>query len=854
MKKIIFILMVILASCTSLEEKLDIENPPKPERDDSFIYIKELKHNSFEDIIVNSDTEIAVIFRSRVEDIEKVSLVIKGRKKSIEMERISSGKKQDCYLANVDVKEGDETLDYAFLIEDGKLSYYFSKSSSSKKKSIEYFSAKIDRERVIKVPEWSIGAIWYEIVIDRFRNGNVENDPILPEVNRSKFLKSEEKLVSETEKSSLLSGELFDESGATFNVNRWNGDWNSKESWEKKQEKIANWDSKNSKHYGGDLLGIIEKADYIKGLGVDAVLLSTPFYSDSFHKQGVGDFRHISPAFGVIEQTGNRYGIDTTGENVYVNSGMSEYKLLEFKNGKNSMGESLKEGSWNFTESDILFFKMIEELHKKEIRVGIRAPFEYVGDEFWAFEDVMIKGPNSEYRDWFDFTDWSKVTRHFLKNSDEWNPGVEYSGEATFGVYKESDKTMRRRWVKIDSVMSKEEQREIFEWNLANVRYRSFGDRSGLPILNYKNEEVFNYVKESFKKWAKGLNVKDSATEEVTRVLLDAIVFEAIEDEQNWEYLEKMKKEIKLLNSEIFIGGESLKLDEKEVTKKRFDSIYDYSRGDLAIKFFINQKSTEKITKEKFEGELGVFDKIIQKNSYFSSLKAIGSMATDRVHSMIINSDRAYDTKNSRDDKNYLNIRPDLYKSSTIEKLKLIAFYNLFLPGSPVIYYGDEVAMWGADFPDSTKPMIWEEFMPYELESDELEKYKNIKSSGEAIQRDEANSKVYYEVKGNSELREWYKELIELRRERGELFKRGELEFIELADTKFKDLVIFKRVYKKEEAIVILNRAEREIEVSIPIDDGREYSDLVSGEDFVVVDDILKVKVPRSGGVVFLKK
>ena len=36
-------------------------------------------------------------------------------------------------------------------------------------------------------------------------------------------------------------------------------------------------------------------------------------------------------------------------------------------------------------------------------------------------------------------------------------------------------------------------------------------------------------------------------------------------------------------------------------------------------------------------------------------------------------------------------------------------------PGTPYIYYGDEVGMVGADDPDCRKPMLWGEFV-YEVE------------------------------------------------------------------------------------------------------------------------------------------
>ncbi len=38
----------------------------------------------------------------------------------------------------------------------------------------------------------------------------------------------------------------------------------------------------------------------------------------------------------------------------------------------------------------------------------------------------------------------------------------------------------------------------------------------------------------------------------------------------------------------------------------------------------------------------------------------------------------------------------------------MVIFQMTYL-GAPVIYYGDEAGMWGANDPDSRKPMVWDD-------------------------------------------------------------------------------------------------------------------------------------------------
>ena len=40
---------------------------------------------------------------------------------------------------------------------------------------------------------------------------------------------------------------------------------------------------------------------------------------------------------------------------------------------------------------------------------------------------------------------------------------------------------------------------------------------------------------------------------------------------------------------------------------------------------------------------------------------------------------------------------------------KLFVIFQMTYVGAPMVYYGDEVGMWGANDPDDRKPMIWDD-------------------------------------------------------------------------------------------------------------------------------------------------
>ncbi len=101
--------------------------------------------------------------------------------------------------------------------------------------------------------------------------------------------------------------------------------------------------------FGGDLVGVIEKLDYLVDLGINAIYFTPIFLSPSNHKYDTADYFQIDPHFGSIE--------------------------------------TLKE--------------LVAKCHAKGIRVMLDAVFNHSGRMFPAFVDVLENGEQSKYRDWF---------------------------------------------------------------------------------------------------------------------------------------------------------------------------------------------------------------------------------------------------------------------------------------------------------------------------------------------------------------------------------------------------------------------------------------------------------------------
>ncbi len=101
---------------------------------------------------------------------------------------------------------------------------------------------------------------------------------------------------------------------------------------------------------GGDLQGIIDHIDHIAELGANCLYLTPIFQSPSNHKYDTTNYSKVDPHFG-------------------------DEKLAR---------------------------KLVDECHARGIRVVLDAVFNHSGHMFFAFQDVVARGAESPYVDWFN--------------------------------------------------------------------------------------------------------------------------------------------------------------------------------------------------------------------------------------------------------------------------------------------------------------------------------------------------------------------------------------------------------------------------------------------------------------------
>jgi glycosidase len=207
----------------------------------------------------------------------------------------------------------------------------------------------------------------------------------------------------------------------------------------------------------------------------------------------------------------------------------------------------------------------------------------------------------------------------------------------------------------------------------------------------------------------------------------------------------------------------------------------------------------------------------------------VDSHDTDRLASMIKNPDRQFDRNCNEENPDYNPGKPSLEE---YEKQKMIAAFQITYQGAPMIYYGDEAGMWGADDPHCRKPMIWDD-MQYDAEVIDA-------SSGFE------NGFATYPVEPNIDLSGFYQKLIQIRNGSNAL-KKGSLDFIYYNDNK--QTFSFLRNYSDEVCVAAFNLgAESDtFNVSVPVIKAA-YQELLNGESGMVYSDagsaVFEITIP----------
>jgi glycosidase len=188
-----------------------------------------------------------VRFRTLAGDVEQVAFVARDGR-HLRMERVGRLGPFDFWQVSIPV--GGSATDYTFVIQDGKMSV----------RDPQIYSLDTNRTPGFHTPAWAKNAIWYQIMVDRFRNGSSANDGP--------------------------------------NTRDWKQEWYEPSAWEGQDGQTFYNHFVFKRQCGGDLQGLRQQLPYLKSLGVNALYLLPVFQAESNHKYNATNYLHIDERIG----------------------------------------------------------------------------------------------------------------------------------------------------------------------------------------------------------------------------------------------------------------------------------------------------------------------------------------------------------------------------------------------------------------------------------------------------------------------------------------------------------------------------------------------------------------------------
>ena len=241
------------------------------------------------------------------------------------MEKLYNDRLFDYYETFVQL--GTEQVFYYFEIHCGQMTCYYNNVGLCNSVE-EYYNFTMTPG--FHTPDWAKGAVFYQIYVDRFYNGDRSND--------------------------VEDDEYFYIGEGTSKVT----DWNKYPAAMGVRE-----------FYGGDIAGVMQKLDYLQELGVEGLYLNPIFVSPSNHKYDIQDYDYVDPHFGrIVKDEGEVLQRDENGnlkaDPTYPNKSASRYICRVTD----------KE---NLEASNQLFAEFVEEVHRRGMKVILDGVFNHCG-------------------------------------------------------------------------------------------------------------------------------------------------------------------------------------------------------------------------------------------------------------------------------------------------------------------------------------------------------------------------------------------------------------------------------------------------------------------------------------------
>lgn len=534
--------------------------------------------------------EVTIRFRTASDNVDRVFFVHKGENHL--MTKKWSDDNFDYYTYRLQLE--NEKVTYHFKVCAGEVTEYYDTRGVVREVNEYYDFVLIPGFRT---PDWAKGAVMYQIYVDRFCNGDPDNDV---EDNEYTYIGQHVKKVKD-----------WGRYPAPMDVREF---------------------------YGGDLQGVLDKLDYLEDLGVEAIYFNPLFVSPSNHKYDIQDYDYIDPHIGKIVEDGGEVLQDWQTENREASKYINRVT-----------------NPANLEASNQLFIRLVEEAHKRKIRVILDGVFNHCGS----------------------FNKWMDRERIY-----EGAEGYEK------GAYISPDSPYRGYFLFHDQ----------YRWPY-NHTYDGWWGHDTLPKLNYEgSRELFEYVMQIAKKWVSPPFNADGWR-------LDVAADLGFSQEYNHYFWQEFRKAVKEANPEAIILAEHYGNTRDWLQGDEWDSVMNYDAFMEPVTWFLTGM-------EKHSDDFRI-DLLGNEASFWGAMRhhcASFSMPSWQVAmNQLSNHDHSRFLTRTNHVVGRIGTKPPEAANQGVNRAVFMeaVVMQMTWVGAPTIYYGDEAGLCGFTDPDNRRTYPW---------------------------------------------------------------------------------------------------------------------------------------------------
>ncbi|MCQ2499813.1 MAG: glycoside hydrolase family 13 protein [Lachnospiraceae bacterium] len=534
---------------------------------------------------------VTIRFRTARDNANEIYYISGASRIRMQMEKSVDG--FDYYAVNITV--GQEPLHYYFEIRQDRESLFYNKLGVTTDLHAKYSFC---IHPGFHVPEWSKGAVMYQIYIDRFCNGDPSNDVVDHEY-------------------AYINQHVTKEA-----------DWYA---YGKADMDVGNF-------FGGDIQGIWDKLDYLQDLGVEVLYLNPIFASPSNHRYDTQDYDYVDPHIGKIVVDGE----GLLAEEDLDNSHAAKYKTRVTR----------KE---NLEASNEFFCAFVEELHRRGMKIILDGVFNHCGS----------------FNKWMD-------RERIYENQPGYAPGAYVSADSPYRRY--FDFTFEHSWP-------------------YNNFYDGWWGHNTLPKLNYEaSEELRETILRIGEKWV-------SPPFNCDGWRLDVAADLGHTPEYNHQFWRDFRDRVKKANPNALILAEHYGDTSSWLQGDQWDSVMNYDAFMEPVTWFLTgmQKHSYEFREDMLGNSISYREAMRWHMAEYSMSSILCAMNELDNH----DHSRFLTRTNHRCGKSKDLGMEAAGEGVSVPVLREAVMYQMFWPGAPTIYYGDEAGMVGFTDPDNRRSYPW---------------------------------------------------------------------------------------------------------------------------------------------------